>query len=184
MLLGTSTLSPREDIEMRRDGNVTSLRRVTAFFAASMLASVNPALADGKTIAISGDSVPSDCAAPKKPDAGQELTGNLTGCLAIFIRHTNCRELNGFAFYTELGREEFEGKLNGKPIKFDTQYTAILTFPTGSCPVSDYVKEITGGCIHYVSGEDIGGVFNLYDVMPIVGQGATHFFYEGFLTRD
>jgi hypothetical protein len=168
---------------MRRD-SITSLRRVTGFFAAAMLASVNPALADGKTIAISGDSVPSDCAAPNKADLGLELTGSLTGCLAIFIQHTNCREDNGFALYTELGREEFEGKLNGKPIKFDTQYTAIVTFPTGSCPITDFVAEITGGCIHYISGKDVGGVFNLYDVMPIVGQGSTHAFYDGVLTRD
>lgn len=169
---------------MRRDSHITSLRRVTPVLAAAMLASINPALADGKTIAISGDSVPSDCGAPKQADIAQELTGSLAGCLAVFIRHTNCREVNGFALYTELGREEFEGKLNGKPIKFDTQYTAILTFPTGSCPITDFVPEITGGCIHYVSGEDVGGVFNLYDVVPIVGQGATHFFYNGVLTRD
>ena len=83
---------------MIRD-NVTSLRRVAAFFTAATLASVNPALADSKTIEISGDAVPSDCGAPKKADIAQELTGNLTGCLAVFIRHTNCRELNGFALY-------------------------------------------------------------------------------------
>jgi hypothetical protein len=170
---------------MRRD-NVTSLHRVTAFFAAAMLASLNPAFAaDGKTTEISGDAVTSDCAAAKSASFGQDLTGNLTGCLAVFIRHTNCRELNGFALYTELGREEFEGKLNGKPIKFDTQYTAVLTFPTGSCPISsEFSKEITGGCIHYVSGEDFSGVFNLYDVIPVVGEGATHNFYDGVLTRN
>ena len=91
--------------------------------------------------------------------------------------------LNGFAFSTELGREEFEGKLDGEPIKFDTQYTFWATWPSGSCPKPADEKEITGGCIHYVSGADVGGVIRFYDVMPTVGKGATHFFYEGFLTR-
>ena len=168
---------------MRRDSNVTSLRRVTTFFVAAMLASANAALADGKTIAVSGDSTPSDCGAPKKADTGIDLKGNLTGCLAVFVQHLNCRELNGFAFSTELGREEFEGKLEGEPIKFDTQYTFWATWPSGSCPKPADEKEMTGGCIHYVSGADVGGVIRFYDVMPTVGKGATHFFYEGFLTR-
>jgi hypothetical protein len=169
---------------MSKDRKIASSRRVTAYLASVMLASASPALADGKTTAISGDSLPSSCGASKKADSALELNGNLTGCLAIFIQHTNCRELNGFAFYTELGREEFEGTLDGKAVKFDTQYTANLTFPKGSCPISDFAGEITGGCIHYVSGRNIEGVFNLYDVMPIVGQGPTHFFYVGTLTRS
>ena len=45
---------------MTGDSNTSSLRSVTAFFAATMLASTNFASADGKTIAISGDSVPSE----------------------------------------------------------------------------------------------------------------------------
>src|SRR4051794_14406781 len=106
-----STLHQGEDINMRKI-NVTPLHRVTALFVAGMLASLNPAFAaDGKTTEISGDAVTSDCAAAKSASFGQDLTGSLRGCLAIFIRHTNCRELNGFALYTELGREEFEGKL-------------------------------------------------------------------------
>ena len=169
---------------MRRDSNLTSLRRVTTFFAAAMLASANVALADGKTIAVSGDSVPSDCGAAKKADLAIELNGNLTGCLATFVQHVNCRELNGFAFSTELGREEFEGKLDGEPIKFDTQYTFTATWPAGSCPKPDPVQEITGGCIHYISGENVVGLIRFHDVMPIVGKGGTHFFYEGSLTRD
>jgi hypothetical protein len=170
-------------IEMRK-GDVTSLRKVTAFFAAAMLvASGNPALAE-KAISISGDSIPSDCGAPKKADSGTEMSGSLTGCLAIFIKHLNCRELNGFAFTTELGREEFEGTLNGKPIKFDTEYSFQATWPSGSCPTPAADKEITGGCIHYISGEKFGGLIRFYDVVPIEGKGATHFFYEGFLTSD
>ena len=137
---------------MRRDSNLTSWRRVRSltatFFALGMLASANAALADGKTIAVSGNSVPSDCGASKKADLALELNGNLKGCWAIFVQHLTCRELNGFALSTELGREEFEGKLDGKPIKFDTQYTFTATWPAGSCPEPAPEKETTGGCIH------------------------------------
>ena len=168
---------------MKRGSDVTSLHRVTTILAAAMLASLNAAFADGKTISVSGDSVPSDCAASKKPDLGLELNGSLTGCWAIFTQHLNCRELNGFALTTELGREEFEGKLDGEPIKFDTQYTFTATWPSGSCPQPAVEKEMSGSCIHYISGKDVGGLIRLYDVIPAVGKGATHFFYEGSLTR-
>ena len=167
---------------MKRD--VTSLRRVTIFFAAVMLASANAALADSKTIAVSGDSFPSDCGAAKKADFGTELKGSLTGCMATFVQHLNCRELDGFATTTELGREEFEGTLNGEPIKFDTQYTGTATWPAGSCPKPDLVQEITGGCDHYISGENAQGFVRFDDVMPVVGKGGTHFFYQGTLTLN
>jgi hypothetical protein len=163
--------------------NATSLSRMTAFAAAAVLASANAVLADGNTIAVSGDSFPSDCGAAKNADLGSELTGSLTGCLAIFVDHLNCRELNGFAFTTELGHEEFEGKLDGDPIKFNTHYTFTATWPTGSCPEPALEQEITGGCVHHVSGDDVVGTIRFYDVMPIVGKGGTHFFYEGSLTR-
>lgn len=169
---------------MRGDSNPTSLRRIAAFFVAAILAIPNAALADGKTIAVSGDSIPSDCGAAKKADVSTELTtGNLIGCLAAFVQHVNCRELNGYAFSTELGREEFEGKLDGEPIKFDTIYTFNATWPAGSCPKPAVEQEITGGCVHYISGENVQGLIRFYDVMPIVGKGGTHFFYEGSLTQ-
>ena len=147
-----------------------------------MLASSNIALADSKTVVISGDSFPSECGAAKKANLGTELKGKLAGCMATFIMHLNCRELDGYALTTELGREEFEGKLEGQPIKFDTIYTGTATWPAGSCPKPDPVQEITGGCTHYISGENVGGLITFYDVMPVVGKGGTHFFYEGSLT--
>ena len=173
MLRRCVPFSPEEDVQMRR---------ITALFAAAMLASANGALADGKTIAVSGDSFPSDCGAAKNADLATELTGNLTGCMAAFVEHVNCRELNGFAFSTELGREEFEGTLDGEPIKFDTLYTFEATWPSGSCPEPDLKEEITGGCVHYISGENAVGTVRFYDVMPVVGKGGTHFFYEGSIT--
>jgi hypothetical protein len=173
---------------MRRDSNLTSWRRVrfltATLLAVGMLASANAALADGKTIAVSGNAVPSECAAAKKADLSLDLTGNLTGCWAMFAQHLTCRELNGFALSTELGREEFEGKLDGEPIKFDTQYTFTATWPAGSCPQPAPEKETSGGCIHYIAGKDVGGLIRMHDVIPTVGKGATNFLYEGVLTRD
>jgi hypothetical protein len=112
-----------------------------------------------------------------------DLTGDLTGCWVGFVQHLTCRELNGFALTTELGREEFEGELDGEPVKFDTQYTFTATWPSGSCPEPAPEKEIAGGCIHYIAGDDVQGLMRFYDVIPTVGKGATNFLYEGVLTR-
>ena len=164
---------------MNGNSNATSWRRIDGLLRCGDAGSPNTALADGKMIAVSGDSFPSDCGAAKNADLASDLTGSLTGCLAIFVQHMNCRELNGFAFTTELGREEFEGELDGEPIKFDTQYTFTATWPAGSCPEPTPVEEITGGCVHSISGENVQGLIRFYDVMPVVGKGGTHFFYEG-----
>lgn len=152
------------------------------FLAAALLVGANPVLAADTTITVSGDSVPSDCGAAKSPSAATELTGNLEGCLAIFVQHFNCRAMNGFDFSTELGREEFEGTLDGKPIKFDTQYVFTALWPTGSCPAPAVEAEIAGGCVHYLSGEGVQGVIRFYDIIPTVGKGASNFFYEGVVT--
>ena len=168
---------------MRYGRNPKYYQKLSVFIAATMLASTNVTFADGKMIAVSGDSFPSECGAAKKADMAVELKGDLTGCLATFVQHMNCRELNGFAFSTELGREEFEGQLGGKPLKFDTLYTFTATWPAGSCPKPALEQEITGGCTHYISGENVVGTIRFYDVMPVVGKGGTHFFYEGTLTH-
>jgi hypothetical protein len=167
---------------MRLHRNVTSFCRMPIFLVAAGLAGANPALAVDKTMTVSGDSVPSECGAAKSADSGTELTGNLEGCLAIFVQHFNCRAMNGFDFSTELGREEFEGTLDGKPIKFDTQYVFTALWPTGSCPAPALEAEIAGGCVHYLSGEGVQGVIRFYDIIPTVGKGATNFLYEGVLT--
>jgi hypothetical protein len=178
----------QEDTEMGRESNVTALRNTTllavAFFGLSALVGTGSALADGQTIRVSGNSVPSECGAPKKAAYGIELSGSLAGCWAIFPQHLKCSELNGFAMSTELGREEFDGTLDGKPIKFDTQYTFTATWPSGSCPEPAPEKETTGSCIHYISGENVGGLMHFYDVIPKPGEGPTNFFYEGVLTLD
>lgn len=145
------------------------------------LAAAGPSFAAGTTVRVSGDSKPSDCGAAKKADYALELSGSLAGCWSTFISHYNCQEMNGFSLYTEIGREEFAGKLDGEAVTFDTVYTFTGVFPTGSCPAPAAEKEIVGGCIHYISGDSQVGLMRFYDVMS--GESAPHYFYEGSLTR-
>lgn len=166
---------------MRHAKTRVSLGRSAAVLAAVM-AMTGPAWAAERTLTVSGDSVPSDCAAAKSPTGASMLTGSLEGCLAIFVEHSNCRPMNGFDLYVELGREEFEGKLEGDEIKFNTIYTFNAAWPSGSCPEPAPEQEIAGGCTHYVSGDGIQGVIRFYDVIPTVGKGATNFLYEGTLS--
>lgn len=172
---------------MRGDANLTSWPTAgllaATFSGVAMLAGPHPALADGETVAVSGTAVPSECGAPKNADLAVELDGSLKGCWAIFVQSLTCRELNGFAMTTELGREEFEGELDGEPITFDTVYKFTANWPAGSCPEPAPEKQMTGGCIHYVGGEGVQGDMRFYDVIPEVGKGATNFLYEGVLTR-
>ena len=163
---------------------MTTRKAWVAVSAGLMLAAANvvPAAAGETTMTVSGDSTPSECGAAKSATAGSALTGSLEGCLAIFVQNFNCRPMNGFDFSVELGREEFEGTLEGKAIKFNTQYEFTAIWPAGSCPEPAVEAEVAGGCEHHVSGDGIQGVIRFYDVIPIVGKGATNFFYEGVLT--
>lgn len=164
-------------------GTIACLARTTAaLLMASSLVAAGPGLAAGTTTGVSGDSKPSECGAAKKPSYSLELSGSLAGCWSVFIAHFNCQEMNGFALYTEIGREEFAGKLDGRETSFDTSYTFNGIFPTGSCPEPSAEKEIVGGCIHYISGKGLVGVMRFYDVMS--GAGSPHYFYEGTLTAS
>lgn len=154
-------------------------RIITALALICSQAAAGAAIAAGNTMAVSGDSTISDCGSAKKPTYSLELTGSLVGCWSVYVAHFNCQEMNGFALYTELGREEFSGKAEGKDMTFDTQYTFNGIFPAGSCPEPAAEKEIVGGCVHYITGKGIVGVIRLYDVMS--GEGAPHYFYEGTL---
>ena len=164
------------------------LRRTGAYFAKSItaltiagsLALAGPSFAAGTVKSVSGDSKPSECGAAKKPSYALELSGSLEGCWSVFISHFNCQEMNGFALYTELGREEFAGKADGEDITFDTQYTFNGIFPTGSCPEPAAEKEIVGGCIHHITGKGLIGMMRFYDVMS--GKDSPHDYYEGTLT--
>lgn len=161
--------------------NLSTLTRALAFGGVAALSLAAPVFAVPTTVSVSGDSRPSDCGAAKSPAYALELTGSLVGCWAVFVTHYNCQEMNGYALYTEMGREEFEGTLEGAETKFDTQYTFTGFFPSGSCPAPDAAKEIVGGCTHYISGEGLVGVIRFQDVMQ--GENAPHYFYEGQLSK-
>jgi hypothetical protein len=165
-----------------RSGALTYFCKAVAVTIAVALAGAGPSFSAGTSVTVSGDSKPSQCGAAKKASYSMDLSGSLTGCWSTFIAHFNCQEMNGFALYTEIGREEFAGKQDGQDIKFDTQYTFTAVFPSKSCPEPAAEKEIVGGCIHYISGEGLVGVMRFFDVM--YGDGAPHYFYEGTLTKS
>ncbi|MFO0990685.1 MAG: hypothetical protein U1E67_01975 [Hyphomicrobiales bacterium] len=165
-----------------RSGTFGYICKALALTAAGALAGASPSFSAGTVVAVSGDSKPSDCGAAKKASYSMEMKGSLSGCWSAFVSHFNCQEMNGFALYTEIGREEFSGTLDGKDAKFDTQYTFNGVFPSGSCPAPAAEKEIAGGCIHYISGDGLVGVMRFYDVM--YGEGAPHYLYEGTLAKS
>jgi hypothetical protein len=165
-----------------RSGTFAQVSKLVVLTTALALTGVSPGFSADMSVTVSGDSKPSNCGEAKKATLSMDMTGSLTGCWSTFVGHFNCQEMNGFALYTEIGREEFAGKLDGQDVKFDTQYTFSGLFPVGSCPEPNAEKEIVGGCIHYISGDGLVGVMRFYDVM--FGDGAPHFFYEGTLAKS
>jgi hypothetical protein len=165
-----------------RNGTFAYLCKAVALTSMAAFAAAGPGFAADTMIAVSGDSKPSDCGAAKKASYAIEVSGSLSGCWAVFVGHSNCQDMNGFALYTEIGREEFAGKLDGQDTTFDTQYTFTGVFPAGSCPEPAAEKEVVGGCTHYISGKGLVGTVRFYDVM--FGPGAPHYFYEGTLAKS
>ena len=166
-----------------------------AAIATLIMASGNLASAagDGST-RISGNSVFSDCGAAGS-DFALLMTGDLEGCLSIFVQGYTCREVNGFAHYTERGREAFVGTWRGKNGRFATHYTVDAAYGAGFCQSLDFSLELSGSCIHHIDGKtgafaDREGVFTLFDVVTNVtgdpvtgafapGSGGNNFLYFG-----
>jgi hypothetical protein len=147
---------------------------------------------NGKRTTISGNSTPSDCNNGKGAGA-LSLTGDLEGCLTFFPKRFVCNELNGFAKYTEWGRESFKGTHNGQAGKFRTKYKVVGTYTQGSCKAFNngcfpFANQITGGCKHKVIGrtgafKGYRGIITFHDQIPVIGEGATNFLYEGYLKK-
>ena len=160
-----------------------------------MLAGGNAALATGdRSIAISGNSTYSDCGVAGS-DFALRMTGNLQGCLSIFVQGSTCKELADFDHYTERGREAFVGTLRGEQGRFTTNYTVDAAYAKGFCQSLDFSLELSGSCIHEIHGRsgvftNGEGVFTLFDVITNVtgdpgtgaftaGNGANNFLYFG-----
>lgn len=163
--------------------------------ATATFASGDPALANGdKNIGINGNSVFSDCGAAGS-DFALLMTGDLKGCLSIFIQSFTCTELRDFDHYVERGREAFVGTWRGKNGRFSTKYTVDAAYGKGFCQSLDFTLELSGSCIHHIDGRsgvfaDAEGVFTLFDVVTNVtgdpvtgaftpGSGGNNFLYYG-----
>jgi hypothetical protein len=169
---------------------------VSIAVAMMTLACGNAALAHGgdREIAINGNSTFSDCGAAGS-DLGLLMTGDLKGCLSIFIQGYTCTELADFDHYTERGRESFVGTWRGKQGRFATKYTVDAAYGKGFCQSLDYTLELSGSCTHHIDGRsgafaDADGVFTMFDVITNVtgdpltgtftaGSGANNFLYYG-----
>lgn len=161
------------------------------------LASGRTAVAHGdRKIAIDGNSVFSDCGAEGASFA-LAMTGDLKGCLSIFIQNITCTELKDFDHYVERGREAFDGTWRGKKGKFSTKYTVDAAYEKGFCQSLDYTLELSGSCIHNIDGHSgafagAEGAFKLFDVVTNVtgdpvtgtfkaGSGGNNFLYYGHI---
>ncbi len=163
--------------------------------ATVIMASGNAALATGdSTYGISGNSTFSDCGA-EGSDFALLFTGSLKGCLSIFVQGYSCKEVNGFAHYTERGREYFVGKWRGQKGRFSTDYKVDAAYAQGFCESFDYSLELSGSCIHKIHGQsgvfaNSEGVYTMFDVItgvtgdPVTGtfaagSGGNNFLYVG-----
>jgi hypothetical protein len=171
---------------------------VAGIFATVIMASGNAALAAGGGSTISGNSVFSDCGA-----AGSDLallfSGDLAGCLSIYVQSYTCKELNGFAHYVERGREAFVGTWKGKSGRFATKYVVDSAYASGFCQSFDFTTELSGSCTHQIEGKSgvfagTEGVFTMFDVItnltgdPVTGSfapgsGANNFLYSGRIRK-
>jgi hypothetical protein len=184
---------------MKTNTHGTTWRSTRALLAGAIatatLASGSTALANGdRTIAINGNSTFSDCGVAGS-DFGLLMTGDLKGCLSIFVQSFTCTELRDFDHYTERGREAFVGTWRGKQGRFATKYTVDAAYGKGFCQSLDFSLELSGSCIHHIDGRsgvfaDAEGVFTLFDVVTNVtgdpvtgaftpGSGPNNFLYYG-----
>jgi hypothetical protein len=169
--------------------------------ASTMLAGGNSALASGGNDSkfVSGNSTYSDCGLDGS-DFALLMTGDLEGCLSVFVQGFTCKELPDYDLLHERGREVFVGKLNGKQGRFRTTYTFDAAYAKGFCQTFDPSLEVGGGCTHKVEGrsgifENASGLIKFIDVIagvtgdPVTGAftagtGGNNFLYYGRIHLD
>lgn len=184
---------------MKINANGATARGATFFVAAAVsaviMASGNTAAAtEDRSYAISGNSTFSDCGIDGS-DLGLLMTGDLQGCLSIWVQESVCKERNGFDHYIERGREVYVGAWRGRNGRFATTYTVNAAYASGFCQSFDFSLQLSGSCAHHVEGRsgvfaNAEGVFTMFDMVTGVtgdaetgafapGFGATSFLYSG-----
>lgn len=172
---------------------------IASALVSMLLAGGSSALASGndgstKTVFVSGNSTFSDCGL-EGSDVALNMTGDLKGCLSVFVQGFTCRELGDFDLYFERGQEVFVGTLRGQQGRFRTTYTLDAAYAKGFCQSFDFSRQLAGGCSHKVHGrsgvfKDAEGVITFLDVVAGVtgdpfsgaftpGTGANNFLYSG-----
>jgi hypothetical protein len=173
---------------------------MTGVLAAIVLAGGSAAFATGnRTVFVSGNSTYSDCGA-EGSDFALLMTGDLEGCLSVYVQGFKCKELADYDLYSERGREVFAGKLHGKQGRFRTTYTFDAAMAKGFCQSFDLSLEVAGGCSHKVEGrtgvfKGAEGLIRFFDVITNVtgnpdtgdftaGTGGNNFLYFGDIHLD
>ncbi len=197
-----------EDKSMKHNPHGASWRHsrvpIASVVASMLLAGGSSALASGNdgsasSIFVSGNSTISDCGL-EGSDLALNMTGDLEGCLSVFVKDFSCRELGDFDLYFERGQEVFVGTLHGKQGRFRTTYTLDAAYAKGFCQSFDFSLQLAGGCSHKVHGRSgifkkAEGVITFLDVVanvtgdPVTGEftagtGANNFLYSGRIHLD
>ena len=171
---------------------------ITSVLASMILAGGSAALASGndndRTVFVSGNSTYSGCGL-EGSDYALSMTGDLEGCLSVFVEGFECKALDDYDLYSERGREVFVGNLHGKQGRFRTTYTFDGAMAKGFCESFELSLEVAGGCSHKVKGrsgvfKDAEGLIKFFDVIagvtgnPVTGEftagtGGNNFLYFG-----
>lgn len=177
-------------------GTTWRLARVptASVLAALLLAGGNSASASGNSVFVSGNSTASDCGL-EGSDLALAMSGDLEGCLSVFVQGYSCQELGDYDLYSERGREVFVGTYRGRQGRFRTTYTVEGAYAKGFCQSFNFGLQLAGGCLHKVYGRsgvfrEAEGLLTFLDVVANVtgdpvtgtftpGTGANNFLYYG-----
>ena len=161
------------------------LHSITASAFAILLAAMSTAQAsEDKNVFVSGNSTFSNCGV-EGSDAALLMTGDLEGCLSVFVQRFKCKELADYDLLHEKGREVFIGTLHGKQGRFTTHYTFDGAYAKGFCQSFDASLEVGGGCIHTIQRgrgafKNAEGVITFIDVIAgVTGDPVTGTFAAG-----
>jgi hypothetical protein len=197
----------QEDESMKTNTPGTTWRnarvRSTSILAAMILAVGSAGFAtandNNRSVFVSGNSAYAGCGV-EESDFALAMTGDLEGCLSVFVEGFKCKALDDYDLYSERGREVFVGNLHGKQGRFKTTYTFDAAMAKGFCQSFDLSMELAGGCTHKVQGRsgvfrNAEGMITFFDVIanvtgnPVTGEftagtGANNFLYYGRIRLD